>query len=122
MSLLIEATQRGLKVVTPKTCAKYGITQEEWLELLAAQGWRCAVCHRHRGVTFTTDHEHVPGWRKMPPEQRRRYVRGVLCTHCNYRVVHSNLSARQAQRIADYLTLYEARRNGYTPPPGGWSK
>ena len=105
------ARQRGLKVVTAKTTAKYGITLEEWLELLAAQGWACAVCRRHRGVTLTTDHEHVPGWKKMPPEQRRKYVRGILCTHCNYRVVHSNLTAVQAQRIAGYLFAYEGRRD-----------
>lgn len=111
MTLLQEAAKRGIKVVLPSTTKKYGLTVNEWLKLLAAQGWCCAVCRRHRGVKFTTDHEHVPGWKKMPPEQRKRYVRGVLCTHCNYRVVHSNLSAKQAQNIADYLTNYERRRD-----------
>ncbi len=108
--LQLAAKQRGVHVVTEKTAAKYGLTLTEWLYLLEAQGWACAVCRRSKGITMNTDHEHVRGWAKMPPEQKRRYVRGVLCTHCNYRVVHSRLTAREAQRIADYLRLYEERR------------
>ncbi len=108
--LLHVAKQRGIHVVTEKTVKKYGLTLLEWLYLLEAQGWACAVCRRWRKMTMNTDHEHVRGWAKMPPEQKRRYVRGVLCTHCNYRVVHSRLTAAEAQRIADYLRLYEERR------------
>lgn len=107
----LAAKQRGVHVVTEKTAKKYGLTQLDWLRLLEAQGWACAVCRRSKGVTMNTDHEHVKGWAKLPPEQKRRFVRGVLCTHCNYRVVHSNLTASEAARIATYLRLYEERRD-----------
>jgi hypothetical protein len=108
--LTLQALQRGAHVVTEKTAAKYGVTLEEWLELLAAQGWGCAVC-RARRKRLTTDHEHVPGWKGMPAEQRKRYVRGVLCVHCNYRVVHSRLTGVEARRIAEYIEAYEGRRD-----------
>jgi hypothetical protein len=109
--LLTEAKQRGIAPPLERTVSRYGITVDEWLALLHNQGWCCPICRKHRGVKWTTDHEHVRGWSKMPPEQRRRYVRGVLCRHCNWKVVHSRLSAEQARRIAAYLEAYEARRD-----------
>lgn len=104
------AKVRGIRVVSPRTTAKYGLTVTEWLQLLEAQGWACAVCRRGKGVQLVTDHEHVPGWKGMPAEKRKVYVRGILCAHCNYQVVHSRLSAQEAERIFKYLTRYEVRR------------
>jgi hypothetical protein len=107
-----EASRRGIRPPTPATLRRYGITAIEWLKLLMGQGWRCAVCHKTGGaVKWNTDHDHVPGWAKRPPEERKRYVRGVLCAYCNHRRVNSRMSAEEAQRIADYLAAYEARRD-----------
>ena len=47
----------------------------------------------------------------MPPEERRRYVRGILDSWCNHRRVHSTMGAVEAQRIADYFKAYERRRD-----------
>lgn len=54
--------------------AKYGVTSEEWDELMAAQGGACAICGSadHRGNGWHTDHNHDTG-----------KVRGILCHHCN---------------------------------------
>ena len=104
------AARLHVRVPTERTVKRYGITQREWLELLAAQGWACAVCLRLR-PTMVTDHEHVPGWKNMPPEHRRRYVRGILCTYDNYRIVPSRMSAEEAGRMVAYLLQYEARRD-----------
>ena len=109
--LVTEAASHGVKLPQQKTVERYGITVDEWLALLHNQGWCCPVCRKHKGVQWTTDHEHVRGWKAMPPEQRRRYVRGILCRHCNWKVVHSRLTAEQARRIATYLEAYEARRD-----------
>lgn len=106
-----EARQRGVKLPSKATAARYGITVDEWLALLHNQGWMCPICTKHRGVQWTTDHEHVRGWKSMPPEERRRYVRGILCRHCNWKVVHSRLTSAQARRIAEYIEAYEARRD-----------
>lgn len=109
--LIMQATQRGIIVPAQRTLDRYGLTQEEWLNLLERQGWCCPICRRHRGVQWVTDHEHVRGWAKMPADQRKRYVRGILCRHCNWKIVHSRLQAEQARRIAVYLEAYEERRD-----------
>lgn len=107
-----EAARRGIKAPSATTLRRYGLTAFEWLALLAGQGWRCPICRkRGAGVTWNTDHDHVPGWTKKSAEERRRYVRGVLCAYCNHRRVNSRMPALEARRIADYLAAYEARRD-----------
>lgn len=110
LDLLAEAERRGIRPPLPATLRRYGLDAFGWLELMAAQGWRCPVCRKTTGVRWTTDHEHVPGWKRMPAEQRRRYVRGVLCSYCNHRRVNSRMPSAEARRIAAYLEAYEARR------------
>lgn len=106
-----EAARRGIIPPQPTTLRRYGLTVLEWLALLAGQGWRCPVCEKRTGVRWVTDHEHVPAWKAKPPEERKRYVRGVLCSFDNHRRVHSRISAAESQRITDYLATYEARRD-----------
>lgn len=110
--LTMEAFRRGITPPAPATLARYGLTSEEWLELLAAQGWMCPICDKTgKDVKWNTDHEHARGWEKMKPAEKKRYTRGVLCAYCNYRRVHSSISANIAQRIATYIAKYEARRD-----------
>lgn len=104
------AERLGIRVVKRATLRRYGLTELEWLEHLARQGWRCPVCRR-RVEQFVTDHEHVKGWAKLPPEDRKRYVRGLLCVYDNYKVVPSRMSAEEAGRMAAYLHDYENRRD-----------
>lgn len=108
----LEAALRGINAPAPATLRCYGLTAPDWLGLLAAQGWRCPVCLKDGPhVRWNTDHEHVPGWKGMPSEERRRHVRGVLCAYCNHRRVNSRMPADEALRIAGYLAAYEARRD-----------
>jgi hypothetical protein len=109
VSLLDEAARRGIKPPAPGTLRRYGLTAEGWLALLAGQGWKCAVCLKARPPRWNTDHDHVPRWAHLPPEQRVRYVRGVLCSYCNFRRVNSRMPAAEAERIAAYLRAYETR-------------
>lgn len=111
-ALLEEAGRQGVKPPAPATLRRYGMEADDWLALLASQGWRCPVCTKKAGsVKLNTDHDHVPRWKTMPPAERRRYVRGVLCVYCNYRRVNSRMPAIEARRIADYLKAYETRRD-----------
>lgn len=105
-----QAARLGIHPPSIATLRRYGITADEWLDLLHAQGWICPICER-RVPTWNTDHEHVPRWKHMPPEQRKRYVRGVLCARCNWKFVHSRLPAATVENIARYLRAYEARRD-----------
>lgn len=52
---------------------KFGITIEQYNELLMAQDGRCAICHGpSTREHFDVDHDHVTG-----------IVRGLLCSSCN---------------------------------------
>lgn len=110
LDLHAEARQRGVTPPLAATLRRYGLAVDEWLALLAAQGWACPICEKHRGVKWNTDHDHVSGWKHKSPEQRKRFVRGVLCAYCNHRRVNSRMGAAEAGRIARYLAAYEARR------------
>lgn len=112
-ALLAEATRLGVKPPTRPTLRRYGLTVDDWLELAAGQGWKCPPCDRLLTPALypNTDHEHVPGWKKLPDEERKRFVRGVLCARCNRFLVDSRLPADTSQRITNYLRAYEARRD-----------
>jgi hypothetical protein len=111
-SLTLEAFNRGVTAPAQRTLDTYGLTQDEWIGLLKDQGWRCPICLRHaKGLKLNTDHEHVRGWKNMPPEKRKEHVRGVLCWQDNHKVVRDHRSSEVVQRVADYLAAYEARRD-----------
>lgn len=110
--LTMEAFHRGITPPAPATLARYGLTSEDWLELLAAQSWRCPICLRDAGkLRLNTDHEHARGFDKMKPAEKKRFTRGVLCAHCNFRKVHSTMPGDEYQRCADYVKAYERRRD-----------
>jgi hypothetical protein len=54
--------------------SRYGLTQEQYIVLEAAQGGKCAMCRgdQKEGHRFHIDHDHATG-----------AVRGLLCTRCN---------------------------------------
>jgi len=100
----------AIKVPSPKTLAKYGLDQAGWLEILARQGGVCAVCKRvPASGRLCTDHEHVRGYKKMPPEERRRRVRGILCFFCNHYYVGRAITVEKSRNVSAYLEAYEAR-------------
>jgi hypothetical protein len=105
-----QAFLHGIRTPTKRTLDKFGLTEVEWLRLLHAQGWRCAICALPK-KTWNTDHEHVIGWAKFPPEKRKLFVRGVICWHCNKFNAPSNMDAAMADRLAIYLRTYEVRRD-----------
>ena len=116
VSLTMEAFQRGITPPAAQTLKTYGMSADEWIALLKAQDWKCPICMQGndrpktgKQALWNTDHEHVPGWAKMPPERRKTYVRGVLCHYCNHRRVNSRMESAEAQRIADYIRAYEQR-------------
>ena len=51
---------------------RYGLTQQEFLELVDAQGGLCRLCDRHCGAELIVDHDH-----------ETEDVRGLLCMQCN---------------------------------------
>ena len=114
----MEAFHQGITPPAAQTLATYGLTQDEWIALLKAQDWKCPICLQGndrpktgRQALWNTDHEHVPRWAQMPPEERKKYVRGILCYHCNRRVLGNLRDHEKVQRMADYLRAYHERRS-----------
>lgn len=56
---------------------KYGITPEQYDEMLEAQGNRCAICGNGNKRVMAIDHCHATG-----------KVRGLLCDPCNISLGH----------------------------------
>lgn len=100
------------KVPTPATLKRYGLSARRWLKILKRQGGVCAVCKKlPKNGRLCTDHEHVKGWKKMPPEERRKYVRGMLCFFCNHYYVGRSITVQKAENVLSYLQRYEKRKN-----------
>jgi Recombination endonuclease VII len=61
---------------------KYGITEEDYRAMYAAQGGRCAICRTARGKAklLGVDHDHRCGAGHPPERGCRKCVRGLLCT------------------------------------------
>lgn len=101
----------------PATLRRYGLSLEDWLAILAAQGGACAVCEKVPTTgRLCVDHEHVRGWKKMPPEQRKQYVRGLLCFFCNHYYVGRAITVQKAANVLAYLQAYGARREALGRP------
>lgn len=65
-----EVLRRGHRL---RNLRKFGITEEQYDALLAAQGGRCAICELpERGRMLAVDHCHST-----------EEVRGLLCSKCN---------------------------------------
>lgn len=100
-------------IIPPKkaTLKRYGLTLEEWNTMLERQGGVCAICKKEPpNGRLCTDHDHVKKWKKMPPEKRKLYVRGLLCAYCNLRLLRKGWTLEKLERAVDYVKQYEARK------------
>ena len=75
----------------------YGITVEQYNEMLKAQNHKCAICEKdetevHRNRLFV-DHCHNTG-----------EIRGLLCNNCNTAIGHLKDSVEITLKAATYLT------------------
>ncbi len=73
----------------------YGLTEEDYAGLYAAQDGRCAICTTPHPV-LCVDHSHITGG-----------VRGLLCRSCNRSIGQLGDTAEALQRAADYLHAAE---------------
>lgn len=74
---------------------KYGITEEQYEQLLEAQDRCCAVCKKHESsfpVRLAVDHNHRTG-----------EIRGALCNYCNHRLVGRHTDPDLLLAVSLYL-------------------
>lgn len=79
----------------------FGISLDQYNELLEKQGYRCAICDAEEpksGRKFAVDHAH-----KASPYIPEGAVRGLLCWQCNTKVIGKFTNPDTFQRAADYL-------------------
>jgi hypothetical protein len=111
----------SIKRPSPATLDRYGFgcgpaaladtPYDDWFALLASQTGTCGACrHVPPALRLNVDHEHVRGWKDMPPEKRRIYVRGLLCYMCNHYRLARGATVDNLRGAADYLERYEERR------------
>lgn len=89
---------------------KFGITLEQYDQLLEEQDYSCAICKKHEGEfnrKFAVDHAHT-GSDHIPEGM----VRGLLCWSCNRLVIGKQTNPDIFQRAADYLR----RHTGWKVP------
>ena len=74
---------------------RFGITEEQYEELLDRHGGLCALCRKSpedEGKSLAVDHNHKTG-----------EIRGVLCGYCNHRILGRHTDADLLRRMAYYL-------------------
>ena len=74
----------------------FGITEEQYEELLNKQGGGCAICGKTReqeGRNLAVDHNHKTG-----------EIRGVLCGYHNHRVVGKWTDVALLHKVLEYIS------------------
>ncbi len=88
----------------------YGITLEEWQEMWDDQKGVCKICKTlPKSGRLCIDHLHAKGYKKMSPEDKKKYVRALICFGCN--TVFSRFERRTNSRwlfeqVQKYFELY----------------
>ncbi len=107
-----EKKPKGKKYPTDETLEKYGLSRLDFKMLLESQNGICPVCEKVPSTgRWYIDHEHVKGWKNMPAEKRKLYVRGVLCYFCNRFYLAKAMTKVKAKNIIKYLDDYDIRKN-----------
>ncbi len=110
MIVFIEGKRIEIREPSSATLKKYGLELNDWKEIIRLQGYLCPICLRPL-IKPCVDHFHVRAWRKMKPEIRKRYVRGLTCVYCNRRLLAKGITLQRARNIVTYLERFEKRLN-----------
>jgi len=70
----------------------YGVSEEEYKELLRRYNYACGICHR-KDVRLGIDHDHATG-----------QIRGILCLECNWALGLFRDSAATIRAAIGYLS------------------
>lgn len=98
------------KEPTKQTLAKYGLSLEGWLNILIKQGGVCAICRKLPSTgRLCVEHFHRKGWKQLPPEERRKDVRGLCCFACNTQYLGRGITVEKARNVLAYLEAFEGQ-------------
>lgn len=74
---------------------RYGVSKEEYLNLLKKQGGKCATCLKTTKTKLCIDHCH-----------KTNKIRGLLCQNCNRALGHIFDNPEVLKRMLKYLKNY----------------
>lgn len=106
-----------MKICVPSniTLKKYGLSLTQWQTIWANQHEKCPICGKEPKTgsprEFNIDHEHITGWKKLKPEDRLHYVRGIICHWCNRSYMAKRMTMEKAQCIIAYLHRYNQTKH-----------
>lgn len=104
-----------IRVPRPQTLKIYGLKLEDWQAILARQNGACGACGNvPKSGKMSIDHQHVRGWKDMKAEDRRQYVRGLLCYMCNHYRLARGATVSNLEGAAAYLRRYEQSKGHMT--------
>ncbi|SRR6266550_3198804 len=89
----------------------YGLSLDEYNQISQNQKGVCAVCGASpKTRSLHVDHEHVKGYKNMPAEQKKLFIRGLLCFTCNWIFLARGISIEKARSMVSYLEAYGKRK------------
>lgn len=91
---------------TDRLRSKYGISLKDKLDLLAAQGGRCAICGRTDAPRWEVDHCH-----RHEAQTGAIKIRGILCGNCNSMLGMAKDSVETLEAAIRYLKPHTPRTN-----------
>ena len=100
-----------LKLPLPVTLKKYGLTEQDYIQIWVSQNGECPICGNPLSKRTNIDHFHVRGWKKLPADERKKYVRGILCFFCNKYYLGRSINVDKAKRVVKYLEQFEDKIN-----------
>ena len=99
---------------SPGTLHKYGLTLDDFKRILEAQGGICPICgkvpnpsKRDGKIRWVVDHYHRRGWKQLPPEKRKQFVRGICCWFCNKYYLGKAITVEKSKNVTAYLERFE---------------
>jgi len=96
---------------TKATLKKYGLTLEEFENILQEQNNICPICGKSPTTgKWVIDHEHIRNYKNLSPDKRKAAVRGILCWYCNRWYLAKGITVQKAKKIAEYLEKYEKKK------------
>lgn len=77
------------------------------------QDYVCFVCRKlPPSGRLCVDHQHVKGWSRMPSSDRKNFVRGLLCSYCNFRLLPKGVTLEKSRRVTEYLQRFSDKTSG----------
>lgn len=101
---------QGIQIPSDATLKKYGLGTLAYSQLIARQNGLCPICGKKPTTgKMVVDHYHVKGYKKLPPEEKRKYIRGLTCWFCNHSYLGRGITIGKAKNVVKYLEEFELR-------------